>query len=342
MPPRVPIEDRKLIVRLSDEGLSQREICLRTGRCRTAVNRIIQAYRHDGRLADAERSGRPRATDDENDMLIAAAYAADPTLTAKEVQESLSLDVSCQTIRRRLQDAGLCNHRARPDHPTPDLTDEERRQRLDFARAVGHWTVDQWREVVFTDESTFCTRWDQKELAWRPFNCRYLLNYTRSLCSSGQCAVSVWGAISKDGLGPLVRIEGSLTTSEYCDILEQSLLPYVLDGPFPDGCYLLQHNRGFVHTSLTVRALLEDRVIPELDWPPSDSDLNPVGNVWAFLRERLAEQDLGNVTADSLWAAISSEWEALRARPETISLLYYSMPRRVAQVIDTGGNFSGY
>lgn len=328
MPPRVPIEDRKLIVSLSDEGLSQREICLRTGRCRTSVNRIIQAYRRDGRLADAERSGRPRATDDENDVLIAAAYAADPSLTAKEVRASLSLDVSCATIQRRLHDAGLYNHRARPNHSPPDLSDEERRQRLDFARAVGHWTVDQWREVIFTDEATFCTR--------------HLLSYTRGLASIGQGAISVWGAISKDGLGPLVRIEGSLTTSQYCDILEHNLLPYVLDGPFPDGCYLLQHNQGFVHTSLTVRALLEDRAIPELEWLSSDSDLNPVGNVWAFLKERLAERDLSNATPDSLWAAISSEWEALRTRPETISSLYYSMPRRVAQVIDTGGNFSGY
>lgn len=328
MPPRVPIEDRKLIVSLSDEGLSQREICLRTGRCRTSVNRILQAYRRDGRLADAERSGRPRATDDDNDVLIAAAYAADPSLTAKEVRASLSLDVSCATILRRLHDAGLYNHRACPNHSTPDLSDEERRQRLDFARAVGHWTVEQWREVIFTDEATFCTG--------------PLVSYTRGLASIGQGTISVWGAISKDGLGPLVRIEGSLTTSKYCDIIEHNLLPYVLDGPFPDGCYLLQHNRGFVHTSLTVRALLEDRVVPELEWLSSDSDLNPVGNMWAFLKVRLAERDLSNATPDSLWAAISSQWEVLRTRPETISSLYYSMPRRVAQVIDTGGNFSGY
>lgn len=337
MGPRVPLEDRKLIVSLSDEGISQREICRRTGRSMSAVNRIIQAYKYDnGRLVDADRPGRPRSTDDTKDTLIAAAVVADPSLSARDVQKSLSLKVSCVTIRRRLRDAGFCNHVA---VPRPHLTDRERQQRLDFARDVEHWTPDEWREVVFTGQSSFCARWDQQRRAWGPVNTRYLL---QGEVPSGRCAVDVWGSLSKDGLGPLIRVEVCLTPSKYCDILQETLLPYVLNGPFPDGCYLLQHNGTVVHTAPAVRALLEDNAVRELEWPENGLDLNPIENVWAFLKERLVEKDLCGADADSLWAAISAEWGALRARPEVVSLLYHSMPLRMAQLIETDGNFTGY
>lgn len=170
MPARVPLEERRLIVRLYIEGVSQREICRRTGRTRTAVSRITQAYRDEARLGDAHRTGRQRITREEEDQLIVAAAVADPFLSARDIREALSLNVSCKTIQRRLQEAGLQNHIAAQK---PLLTESQRRARLEFAREVAEWTVENWREVVFTDESTFSTRWHQQQRVWRPFNCRY-------------------------------------------------------------------------------------------------------------------------------------------------------------------------
>lgn len=59
---------------------------------------------------------------------------------------------------------------------------------------------------------------------------RYLPPWTQTVLSSGRCTVNVWGAISKDGLGPLVRIEGRFQARSYCAILEKDFIPYVLDG----------------------------------------------------------------------------------------------------------------
>lgn len=171
MPPRVPIKERRLIARLFTEGVPQREICRRTGRSKTAVTRIIKAFRDDeGRLSDAKHSGRRRCTEQEDDMLIVAAAVADPFLNAREIREELGLDISCDTIRRRLKEAGL---ESRVAAQKPHVTERQRQQRLDFAREFQQWTVDDWSQVIFTDESTFCTRWDQKRRVWRPWNCRY-------------------------------------------------------------------------------------------------------------------------------------------------------------------------
>lgn len=171
MPPPVPVNERKRIVELCLQGISQREICRRTARSRRAVRRAIQAYRDEGgRLEDSERSGRPRATDEESDRLIIAMAATDPFISAKEIRETLNLDISCWTIRRRLKEAGLKNCAAAQK---PRLTERQRRLRLEFARMVEQWEPDDWREVVFTDESSFSSRWDQQQRVWRPVNCRY-------------------------------------------------------------------------------------------------------------------------------------------------------------------------
>lgn len=170
MAPRVPIEERRNIIRYFLEGIPQREICRITNRSRDAVSRAIRAYREDqGRLADAQRSGRSRVTTEEEDQLIVAAVVADPFLSAKEIREALRLDASAKTIRRRLQVAGV---RSCVAAQKPHLTDKQRQARLDFARAVEQWSAEDWGEVVFTDESTFSTRWDQQRRVWRPMNCR--------------------------------------------------------------------------------------------------------------------------------------------------------------------------
>lgn len=137
----------------------------------TAVNKIIQAYRdEDGRLTDAPRSGRQRCTSDELDRLIVAAAFEDPFQSAREFRDVLNLNVSLSTIRNRLKDAGLNGCVAAQK---PYLTAKQKEQRLAFARAHEQWTVDDWQEVVFTDELTFSTRWDQQRRVWRPANCRY-------------------------------------------------------------------------------------------------------------------------------------------------------------------------
>ena len=99
-------------------------------------------------------------------------------------------------------------------------------------------------------------------------SCRYLPNYTKSVLSRGRCSVSVWGAISKDGLGPLVRLEGPFTASRYCDVITRHLVPYALDGPFSDGCYFFQHDRSPIHKARIVQSLLEEHAVCQLEWPP--------------------------------------------------------------------------
>ncbi|KAH8024643.1 hypothetical protein HPB51_000114 [Rhipicephalus microplus] len=76
--------------------------------------------------------------------------------------------------------------------------------------------VEDWKEAISSDESTFCSRCDP--------------GYIYEVHSSSRCPVNVWGAVSKDDLDPLVRLSRSFTVVAYCEFLDNHLLPYALDG----------------------------------------------------------------------------------------------------------------
>ncbi|KAG0409807.1 hypothetical protein HPB47_013065, partial [Ixodes persulcatus] len=65
-------------------------------------------YPHPRAMAMVATDGHePRRT--EEDRLIEAAAVADPLMSAREIWDVLDLSLSCETIRRRLKEAGLKN-----------------------------------------------------------------------------------------------------------------------------------------------------------------------------------------------------------------------------------------
>jgi tRNA/tmRNA/rRNA uracil-C5-methylase (TrmA/RlmC/RlmD family) len=92
--------------------------------------------------------------------------------TAVDVQRCLkteeSIGVSTQTIRRVFQRNGLA---ARVKQKKPLLFTlllrRHRQSRLTFARKHSHWTAEDWKRVVWSDESKFNTFGsDGREWVW--------------------------------------------------------------------------------------------------------------------------------------------------------------------------------
>ncbi|KAG0436258.1 hypothetical protein HPB47_018049 [Ixodes persulcatus] len=82
------------------------------------------------------------------------------------------------------------------------------------------------------------------------------------------------GCTDQPDLGPLHRLSAPFTAGQYIDVLDHVLLPFLLDGPFADGCFVLQHDRSPVHQATAVKIYLEERCINSLQWPPRGADLN--------------------------------------------------------------------
>ncbi|KAH8009351.1 hypothetical protein HPB51_015674 [Rhipicephalus microplus] len=125
--------------------------------------------------------------------------------------------------------------------------------------------------------------------------------------------------MTKEGICPLVLIDGNLSASVYSLIIERESPPYVLIGPCKDGCFVYQHDRSPIHTASSVKSLLEGISVRTLDWPPVGANMNPIKNVWGLVKRRLAARNLGSSTKETLFAAIQEEWEALPSRPEIVA-----------------------
>lgn len=174
------------------------------------------------------------------------------------------------------------------------------------------------------------------------FCVRYLPSFVRDVLASGRCSVNVWGAISAQGLGPLVRLPRAFNAAAYRDLLDEHLLPYICGGPFPDGFFLFQQDLSPIHTARTVKTFLEERAVRVLDWPPRGADFNIIENVWGTIKHRMSRLDLRTATSDDLWQAVEAEWNKLREANGFVESLYESLPRRMAEAVNVQGAFTWY
>ncbi|KAH9367480.1 hypothetical protein HPB48_010903 [Haemaphysalis longicornis] len=140
-------------------------------------------------------------------------------------------------------------------------------------------------------------------------------------------------AISYKGLGPLHRVTGWMTAAAYADINQTVFVPYVLEGPFPDGLYHFQENGAPVHTTKAIQYLFESLRITNLQWPATSPDLNIIENVWGVMKTNLSRQPgLSNSDSDELWIASQREWERLRTDQSFVDALYDYLSRRIQSV----------
>jgi hypothetical protein len=106
-----------------------------------------------------------------------------------------------------------------------------------------------------------------------------------------QASVMVWACFS-GGLGASELIlmdrdteapKQGYSSQSYCKTLEVGLLEY-----YEEGMFFMQDNAP-IHKSGATTAWLTGHGINVLEMPPYSPDLNPIENMWAFLKELLCK-----------------------------------------------------
>ncbi|GFV93733.1 HTH_Tnp_Tc3_2 domain-containing protein [Trichonephila clavipes] len=100
--------------------------------------------------------GRSRVTTSAEDQYIAIVAKWNRRATSTRVKSmvtaSIGKAISTATVRRRLRMNGLY---ARVPRVCVPLSVQSRGARLKWCREHGNWTVSDWGNVMFTDESRF-------------------------------------------------------------------------------------------------------------------------------------------------------------------------------------------
>lgn len=152
-------------------------------------------------------------------------------------------------------------------------------------------------------------------------------------------SVMVWSVISGKGLGRLYVVEGTMRQDQYKQVLQNRLIPQLNDW-FQDGPRIFMQDGAPCHTAKSVKKYLEDEKIPVLRWPGNSPDMNPIENVWEFLKRELAKEKI--TTKQFLIERIIHHWNHNEKLKEIALRCIESMPRRVEALIKAKGGSTKY
>ena len=193
------------------------------------------------------------------------------------------------------------------------------------------WTDDQWRQVIWSDESPYILSYNGKRRVWRRHNERYDIRCCRATVKHDD-KIMVWGAFAAHGVGILHRIQGITDRFVYLDLLENVMLPSA-DLLFGQENFIFQQDNDPKYTAIFNKEFIRENNIPTFKWPAQSHDLNLIENLWSILDSRLSERRVN--TQDQLFDSIKAEWQKLPAY--LLDHLVCSMHRRCEAVIASDG-----
>lgn len=258
---------------------------------------------------------------------------------ACDINKSLSTPISSKTIRRELHSAG---YYGRVAARKPFLSSTNKLKRKTWAELHKKWTPDQWRKVVFSDESTFSLYPTSGAVTvWRKGGQTYNQNCISSRVRCGGGKVNVWGSISFEGVGSLIVLDGIVNANKYLNILSDHVHP-MMQTLFEDGSGIFQDDNAPIHRATIVKKWFEDHESDthHLDWPPQSPDANIIEHVWSYLEKQLRKRETAPINKEELQKAIYEEW--LRIPRSFITELYDSLPRRMEAICNNKGGNTKY
>jgi transposase len=255
-------------------------------------------------LLDRRRSGRKRKTTAAQDAAILAEAEATKFTTPRSIRRKLGVDVSVDTIDRRLKEHGLFGRVARHKKK---FNAAEKQKRLSFARGYISWTADNWMLVEFADEKIFWGEgfWGQVFVRRPPgeaLNPAYCVDQ-----KPHPVKVSAWACFSGRGPGYTYIFNENMNAKLLQGILgthldESAELHFDVEHAEP--WWFLQDNAP-QHKSALIRTWLLNNGIQCLDFPPYSPDLNPIENLWADLARRV--EQIQCATMETLQATLAQE-----------------------------------
>ncbi|KAL4493024.1 hypothetical protein ABPG72_020803 [Tetrahymena utriculariae] len=163
--------------------------------------------------------------------------------------------------------------------------EQNREERLQWATEYQDWTVQDFKKVLFSDESLMCCekqgiKWIRK-IKSQPFTAQ-MINPIKKY--KGGIQQMVWGLIEYQGGVSLEKITGTINSEKYVDILSGNLESIKKRNK------LFQQDNARCHTSNISKQWMTSNKIRILEWPAASPDLSPIENVWGYLSLRLKIQ----------------------------------------------------
>ena len=220
------------------------------------------------------------------------------------------------------------------------INDRRRRLRRNWANnhRRGVWRNQDWRRVIFSDESRFkLYRADGRQRVYRRIGERFAPCNVNPVDRFGGGSVMVWGAIRFGWRSQLLVVDGYLTANRYLDtVLSNQIIPYMQ--LHNDAIFM--HDNARPHVAQVCQDYLRAHNVQVLDWPPYSPDMNPIEHLWDHLDRKVRLRNLPPRNHAQLQQALIEEWH--RYLQFRINRLIMSMFRRVRDLRLANGSYTRY
>jgi len=247
-------------------------------------------------------------------------------VSIKKVGQLLQNKTSPSTILRRLHSMGY-KYRSVADKVVLTAKQKERRVEAIKAWICGKVDLD---KVIFSDECKFTLDGNDGSMTWVK-----KITHRRQKRPFRGGSIMVWGCMSRDGLLVLKKLEGTLTSTKYCDLLEKDVLP-ILKDKYDE--YRFQQDNARPHCSKIAKQFFETNDVILLDWPPYSPDLSPIEKIWSIMKEKVYNGPQFS-SKEVLWTKIQEIWENIHLEYPSLFLdLYSKLYRDICEILCTNGN----
>ncbi len=148
--------------------------------------------------------------------LVRDYITATVTQITTRYNQGMQNTISEHTTRRTLKQMGYSSRRP---HRVPLLSAKNRKRRLQFTQAHQNWTIEDWKNVAWSDESRFLLRHsDDRVRIWRKEHESMDPSCLVSKVQAGGGGVMVGGIFYLHTLGPFVQLSifKNHNLPEYC------------------------------------------------------------------------------------------------------------------------------
>lgn len=293
----------------------------------------------------ASQSGRHAIVNETSRNYIRKKVVMGELKTGKDVQKyivGIGKEISYSTCLKLLKSMGF---EAKKKQKKPLLSSKHMKQRLNWAKSHEHWTKDDWRRMVFSDE-TKINIWgsDGIKYYWKRPDDKLQFHHLDLTLKHGGGSLMMWGCITYNGPGYACQIyDGTMKKEDYIHILETSLKD-TLDwyGYDPENIYF-QQDKDPKHTAKATKQWFKDNnfnVDWTYSWPPQSPDLNPIEHVWHHLKLKLSAYSTKAKGIHELWERVEEQWATFTK--EDCQKYIDSMPLRIEAVIKAKGGHTKY
>lgn len=322
------------------KGTPYSVIAKRFGVSAGVVSKYNKRWFPDGQRATG---GRPAIVDDTSKALVRRKILFGRLLTAQDAYKeflSLGYHLSYKTATNILRSMGF---HAEIKKKKPFISHRNRLKRYNWAKKYQHWTVDDWKRVVWSDET--------KINVWGSDGCKYYWSrpgnplkphHIDVTVKHGNGSLMMWGCMTYWGPGYACQIyDGAMNAEDYQGILGTTLresLDYY--GLKWEDIYFQQDNDPKHTANSTKKWFSEHNVNWIDDWPPQSPDMNPIEHLWHHLKLKLSAYDTKPTGVHDLWKRCDEEWNTFTE--EECRRYIESMPARIKAVLDAKGGPTRY